>query len=166
MVLVPADRAGDAVVAELSLAENISLPVLRRFVRGGRLRNRAIRSACAELLQRFRVKPPRPEALLSELSGGNQQRAVLAKWLNLDPRVILLDEPTQGVDVAARQDIFAMLRAAADQGVGVLCASSDHDQLGVLCDRVIVFRNGRPDRELEGEQVDKHSINEACLRAA
>jgi ribose transport system ATP-binding protein len=166
MVLVPADRAVDAVVADLSLAENMSLPVLRRFVRGGRLRGRAIRAWCEQLLQRFRVKPPRPDALLGELSGGNQQRAVLAKWLNLDPRVILLHEPTQGVDVAARQDIFTMLRAAADEGVGVVCASSDHDQLGVLCDRVLVFRNGRPHRELAGEQVDRHSINEACLRAA
>jgi ribose transport system ATP-binding protein len=166
MVLVPADRAADAVVADLSLAENISLPVLSRFVRGGLLRGRAIRKSCEELLRRFRVKPPRPEALLSELSGGNQQRAVLAKWLNLDPRVLLLHEPTQGVDVGARQDIFTALRAAADEGVGVVCASSDHDQLGVLCDRVLVFRNGRPDRELAGEQVNRHSINEACLRAA
>jgi ribose transport system ATP-binding protein len=165
MVLVPADRPADAVVAELSLADNISLPILSSFVVGGRLRNGQLKQACSELLQRFRVKPPDPQALMGALSGGNQQRAVLAKWLRLDPRVMLLDEPTQGVDVGARQDIFRMLRAAADDGVAVVCASSDYEQLGVLCDRVIVFRNGRPLRELSGDDVNKQRISEASLRA-
>ncbi|UGS33869.1 Ribose import ATP-binding protein RbsA [Capillimicrobium parvum] len=165
MVLVPADRPADAVVADLTLADNISLPVLSKFVSGGRLRNRDMKQACLELLRRFRVKPADPQALMGALSGGNQQRAVLAKWLHLDPRMMLLDEPTQGVDVGARQDILRMLRAAADSGVAIVCASSDHDQLAVLCDRVIVFRNGRPRRELVGDDLTKHHISEAGLRA-
>lgn len=165
IVLIPADRAADAVVGELSLAENLSLPTIDRFYVRGWMRGGRLMRACTDLLDRFRVKPRDPNAAMSALSGGNQQRALLAKWLQLKPRLLLLHEPTQGVDVAARQDIFRLLRAAAEDGMTVICASSDYEQLGLLADRVLIFRAGHPVDELRGDDVTKDHITEACLAA-
>jgi ribose transport system ATP-binding protein len=165
LVLIPADRQADGVVGDLSLEDNIGLPVLRRHTRRGSLRRYSLRAVCGELLDRFRVRPAQPTAAAMALSGGNQQRAVLAKWLQTDPRVILLDEPTQGVDVAARMDIFRILRAAAAGGATILCASSDHDQLADLCDRVVIFRDGRAVGELTGADLDARRLHEACALA-
>jgi ribose transport system ATP-binding protein len=100
------------------------------------------------------------------LSGGNQQKALLAKWLQTDPRLLLLDEPTQGVDVGARQQIYELIRTAAqDRGMHVVCASSDYEQLAALCDRVIVFGRGRIWRELAGAEVTKERIIEQSYAA-
>jgi len=166
MALVPADRATGGIVADLSLAENLSLPALRKFAPGGFIRTGRLRIACAEILLRFGVVPSAPDRLAGTLSGGNQQKAVVAKWLSLSPILLLLVEPTQGVDVGARQDIFRLLQTAADDGVTVLCASTETEQLSQLCDRVIVFRSGRPVRELIGDQVDKNVITHACVASA
>lgn len=165
VVLIPADRQSDGVVGELPLEDNLSLPVLGRHTRWGGLRRRSIRSTCRGLLRRFQVRPAEPTAPAAHLSGGNQQRAVLAKWLQTEPRVILLDEPTQGVDIAARMDIFRILREAAADGAAVVCASSDHSQLADLCDRVVVFRAGRPVGELYGADLDPRRIHEVCAVA-
>lgn len=165
ITLVPADRAKDAVVGELSLADNMMLPVLGEHVLHGRLRSRAVRTACGQLLERFRVKSDGPSAPVSSLSGGNQQRAVLAKWLQMRPAVLLLHEPTQGVDIGARQDIFRLLRSAVDDGTTVICASSDYEQLAAVCGRVLVFRNGRAAVEITGEDVNKDYIARACHSA-
>jgi ribose transport system ATP-binding protein len=99
------------------------------------------------------------------LSGGNQQKALLAKWLQTRPKLLLLHEPTQGVDVGARQQIFALVRQAADAGVYVLCASSDYEQLALICDRVLVFGRGRVARQLVGAQVTKERIIEQSYAA-
>jgi ribose transport system ATP-binding protein len=165
ITLVPADRAKDAVVGELSLADNMMLPVLREHFTHGRLRARAMQRDCDQLLERFRVKSDGPAAPVSSLSGGNQQRAVLAKWLQMRPSVLLLHEPTQGVDIGARQDIFRLLRAAVDGGTTVVCASSDYEQLAAVCGRVLVFRNGRVAVEITGGDVNKDYIAQACHSA-
>ncbi|HTP58133.1 MAG TPA: sugar ABC transporter ATP-binding protein, partial [Spirochaetia bacterium] len=94
----------------------------------------------------------------------NQQKALLAKWLQLDPRVLLLHEPTQGVDVGARQQVFAMIRNAARAGSAVVCASSDYEQLSTLCSRVLVFSGGRIVAELTGEAMSKEGITHACYQ--
>lgn len=162
ITLVPADRPKDAVVGELSVAENVMLPVLGEYFTHGRLRSRGMQSACRQLLARFRVKFDGPRAPMSSLSGGNQQRVVLAKWLQRSPLVLLLHEPTQGVDIGARQEIFWLLRSAADDGATVICASSDYEQLAAVCARVLVFRNGRAAVEITGADVNKDYIAQAC----
>jgi ribose transport system ATP-binding protein len=108
------------------------------------------------------VRPPRPGLDYGSLSGGNQQKALLAKWLQTAPRVLLLHEPTQGVDVGARQQIFSTIRDAAAAGACVLCASSDYEQLAAICDRVLVFGRGRVIRQLVGGEVTKDRITEQC----
>ena len=114
----------------------------------------------------FDVRPNDPSLPYGALSGGNQQKALLAKWLQTEPRLLLLDEPTQGVDVGARQQIFELIRAAAEErGMFVVCASSDYEQLAAICDRVIVFGRGRVFRELVGAELTKERITEQCYAA-
>jgi ribose transport system ATP-binding protein len=165
VVLLPADRQRDGSVAELSIAENVMLPVLDRYRRGLRLRRRALVRATHELLERFDVRPNEPRAPYGTLSGGNQQKALLAKWLQVQPRLLLLDEPTQGVDVAAREQIFSIISQVAADGAAVICASSDHDQLARLCDRVLIFARGRISAELGAGSVSKDAITEASFKA-
>jgi ribose transport system ATP-binding protein len=114
----------------------------------------------------FDVRPRDPTLPIGSLSGGNQQKVVLAKWFQVKPRLILLDEPTQGVDVGAREQVFEVIRDASRSGACVICASSDFEQLAAICDRVGVFSRGRLVLELHGEELSKSSIAEACYRAA
>jgi ribose transport system ATP-binding protein len=137
IVLVPSDRARDGAVGSLSLAENQMLPAHDRYRAGPRLERRRMVAAAGELLRRFGVRPSDPHMPYESLSGGNQQKALLAKWLEARPSLLLLDEPTRGVDVGARPRIWALIRAAADDGAAVICASSDSEELATLCDRVL-----------------------------
>ena len=114
---------------------------------------------------RSEVRPNRPELNLGLLSGGNQQKVLLAKWLQIGPKLLVLDEPTQGVDVGARQALFAALDQASRQGTAVLCASTDYEQLAQICDRVLIFARGRIVRTLTGDEISKDNIAEQCLRS-
>jgi ribose transport system ATP-binding protein len=163
IVYVPADRKVQGGVGTLSVAENVTLPVLGKLrgllgVSASRERDRAL-----ALVTAHDVRPADPGALFGTLSGGNQQKAVLAKWLQDDPRLVLLQEPTQGVDVGARASIFGLLRATAASGVPVVCASSDYDQLASVCDRVIVLAHGRVHSVLGGDAVRRDLIAAAVV---
>ncbi len=163
MVLIPADRRRLAGLVRLSVEDNVTHPRLRQFRIGPLLSGRALRRDAESIIRRFDVRPPRPEQSFGTLSGGNQQKAVVAKWLCVEPLVLLLHEPTQGVDVGARQQILTYLRAAAAEGRAVICASSDFAQLATFCHRVLVFRRGRLATELSGASLTKEAITEACL---
>jgi ribose transport system ATP-binding protein len=165
IALLPADRAVDGSVPSLSVADNAMLQVLDRY-RPMALKTRAMRKTAAGLLDDFDVRPREPDAEYASLSGGNQQKVLLAKWLQIEPHALLLHEPTQGVDIGAREQIFALLRAEAAKGMTIVCASSDHDQLAAICDRVLVFGRGRIACELTGAEVDKHRIAEQALNAS
>ena len=120
----------------------------------------------AALLARHDVRPADPAVLLGELSGGNQQKALLAKWIDAGPRLLLLDEPTRGVDVGAHARIAATLAALAHDGVATLCASSDHHELALLCHRVLVFGEGTICGELAGVELTPARIAERSQTAA
>ena len=165
MVLVPADRNQAGAVGELSVLDNLSLPNLGEMAQGLWINWRKHASVAKGLAERFDVRPPRPELEFKALSGGNQQKVLLAKWLQTNPRLVLLDEPTQGVDVGARQQVFEVVRGAAREGATVLCASSDYEQLAVLCHRVVIFNRGRVATQLMGPQLSKDAIAEACYQS-
>jgi ribose transport system ATP-binding protein len=166
MALIPADRPNDGCVASLPVAENVSLAVLDEYWSRLALDRRRMRREAGALMRQFDVRPNDPSLPYGALSGGNQQKALLAKWFQTGPRLLLLDEPTQGVDVGARQQIYAQIRAATEsRGMHVLCASSDYEQLSVLCDRVIVFGRGRIWRQLVGDEITKERIVEQCYAA-
>ncbi|MCD2175752.1 ATP-binding cassette domain-containing protein [Rhizobium sp. C4] len=109
------------------------------------------------------MRPHNPALALGSLSGGNQQKVLLAKWLRIQPKLLLLDEPTQGVDFGARQQIFKALDGAARAGTSILCASTDNEQLEQICDRILVFARGRPVVELKGHEISRKAITEACF---
>ena len=160
-VLLPGDRQRDGSVPDLSVGDNIMLQVLPDFRSPMGLRVGAMKGRARELLAEYDVRPPDPRLPYESLSGGNQQKALLAKWLQANPRVIFLHEPTQGVDVGARGQIFTMLgKAANDGGACVVVASSDYEQLASVCDRVLVLVRGRVGAEISGAEVTKERIAE------
>ncbi len=161
-MLIPADRATEGVIGQLPYVDNVTMPALGRLFRRWRLDRRAMVMRARELGARFEVVPNRPDLPLSALSGGNQQKVLLAKWLQQAPTLILLDEPTQGVDVGARQTVYRHIAAAAASGASVLCASSDYEQLEAISDRVLVFSGGRVVAELVGGEITKATIAERC----
>jgi ribose transport system ATP-binding protein len=166
VVLIPADRGGAGVVGSACIRENMTLPKLGSFFRGGRLRYIEERATAAGLVQTYGVKPSNPEAPIGTLSGGNQQKALLGKWLQSGPSAALLHEPTQGVDLGGRAEIFTLLRSVADSGCAVVVASSDEDCLAQLCDRVIIFHDGEATAELVGEQVVAETIAALSYQSA
>lgn len=163
VALLPGDRMGQGGVGSLSVTENATFLALRRLRWGPGISPAAMAQATKQLISAHDVRPANPSADLGNLSGGNQQKVLLGKWLAESPRLLCLDEPTQGVDYGARQQIFEALDNAAAQGMSILVASTDHEQLAQLCDRVIVFRWGAPVLALEGQDVTKEQIARACL---
>ncbi|MGE3304390.1 MAG: sugar ABC transporter ATP-binding protein [Rhizobiaceae bacterium] len=166
IVLVPGDRLNDGAVATLTVAANATLPVLDRGRSGWLVSERGMNRVARRLADDYDVRPRDPTRLLGQLSGGNQQKVVLAKWFQIEPELILLDEPTQGVDIGAREQVFMTIRKMSERGAAVLCASSDHEQLAALCDRVIVFVRGRATASLEGDAISKRAITELCYTSS
>jgi ribose transport system ATP-binding protein len=162
VAFVPADRPRAGGAGRLSVADNMMLPSLDQFFQGGVLRRRRLRERARDLGARFDVRPNRPELNFDALSGGNAQKVVLARWLSRSPRLLLLEEPTQGVDVGTRQQIFAALREAAAKGMSVIVASTDYEQLAAICDRVVIFRRGRVQESLTAPGLTKDAIATAC----
>jgi ribose transport system ATP-binding protein len=148
MGLVPAERHANAAFLAASLRENVTVVDMRRNVVAGLLRRRRERSDVAHWLDRLQVRPARTETAMAALSGGNQQKVVLARWLRQSPSVLVLDDPTQGVDIGAKTEIHGLVDEAAARGTAVLVLSSDHEELVRLCHRVLVLRSGAVSDEL------------------
>jgi ribose transport system ATP-binding protein len=167
IAFVPQDRQRQGGAVSLTVAENISLAILDRH-RGhlDRLRHRQLRREVRELLLEYGVQPPLPDADLRSLSGGNQQKVVIAKAMAQRPRVLALVEPTQGVDVGARADIIGKLQDVARSGTVVICATTDASQLEQLCDRVLVLRRGVVGAELSGSALTEDRIVEETYRGS
>lgn len=163
IAFLPGDRLGSAGIGSLSVTDNITLPVLDRLLGPAGLDRHGMVVEAGRLGQIYDVRPQNPQLPLGSLSGGNQQKVLLAKWLQIKPKLLMLDEPTQGVDFGARQQIFKALDRAAGDGTAILCASTDNEQLEQICDRIIVFSRGRPVIELKGSAISRKSITEACF---
>jgi ribose transport system ATP-binding protein len=143
LFLVPEDRRIAGLVVDLPIRENVSLPALGRFSRYGLVSEPRERNAVAAVCSRLQVKAPSIETRAVSLSGGNQQKVVLAKWLSLAPKVLIVDEPTRGIDVGAKAEIYRLLRGLAASGVAILMISSDMEEILHLSDRVAVMHEGR-----------------------
>jgi ribose transport system ATP-binding protein len=165
MAFVPGDRLSEGCVPEFSIAENNSLPALEQCRRGPVLSQRRIRSLVGRQVSGYGVLVASVDAPYATMSGGNQQKAMLAKWLDLEPAVLALNQPTQGVDVGARAEIWRLLRDTR-AGRITLCASLDHDELITLCDQVLVFRRGRIAAVLEGPAITDAGIAQRSVEAA
>jgi ribose transport system ATP-binding protein len=163
IALVPAERRRDGLWMEASASENMGIVAADRLGRRGRYDRRGERAAARALAERFDVRPRDPSLMAHMFSGGNQQRILLAKWLQLEPRVVLLHEPTQGVDAGAKLEIHRLIRAFATRtGAAVVVFSSDHVEVAELCDRVLVTVRGSFTAELRPPELSTHRILEAA----
>jgi ribose transport system ATP-binding protein len=162
---VPDDRHAEGVFLNLTLRENFSLGFLDSISRYWVIDRTAEAGRAKAITQDLRVRAVSTEAKLFELSGGNQQKALFGREISAEPTVLLVDEPTKGVDIGARSEIYQRLRAIADQGLAVLVSSSDGIELEGICDRVLIFARGRIVHELSGAAVTDAAITEANLTA-
>jgi ribose transport system ATP-binding protein len=151
--LAPEDRKSQGLLLDWSLTKNVSLPDLGRFVRGALINGQAERVAVHEQLRALNTVPDDPDRIARELSGGNQQKVVLARWLLRRCRVLLLDEPTRGVDVGAKAEIYRLIADLADAGLGVVMVSSELDELAGMCTRILVMREGEIVAEVDGSEA-------------
>lgn len=159
---IPADRRSQSALPEMSVRENVTLVRLGKPL--GWLGYGNERKDVATWLQRLEVTPPDPDRAFKNLSGGNQQKTVLARWLRRGSKVFLLDEPTQGVDVGGKQAIYEALGDAARAGAAIVMASSDAEELAEVCDRVLVMREGRVAAVLAGDELRADAIATETLR--
>ena len=160
---VPEDRRRHGVILEMSVAANASLAILPRLCSRGWLRFRAEQSLAWKYIRELGIKAPSPEIRAGNLSGGNQQKLALARWLAADPRVLILDEPTQGVDVGAKAEIHKLVRSLAARGLAVLMISSELPEILGMSDRIAVMRSGTITTVLERRIADAHNVMAAAL---
>ena len=144
------------------MQENLLLPLLKKIERGPFLNDAAGTSLAGSLIKRFAVKVANPRRPVRLLSGGNQQKVVIAKWLGTDPEVLIMDEPTAGVDIGTKTEILTMIRSLAEEGKGVIVISSEYAELLAVSDRVLVLRDGAVQQELDRSDIaDEESLQHA-----
>ncbi|QKW23327.1 sugar ABC transporter ATP-binding protein [Kitasatospora sp. NA04385] len=158
VVLLPEDRKAEGIVPGLSVRENIVLAALPRLSRAGLVSRARQDEVVEKFMARLRIKAASPEQKVADLSGGNQQKVLLARWLCLAPKVLLLDEPTRGIDVGARAEVQTLIDELAADGLGVLLISSDAEELIAGADRVLVLKDGAPVDELTGVRVNPDEL--------
>jgi ribose transport system ATP-binding protein len=170
---VPEDRTAEAAFRDLTVLENLSIASLPTGAGGLVIDGTAERAEGRALIASFGISAPSERASFDALSGGNQQKAVLARWMRRSPQVLLLDEPSQGVDVGARADIYSLIRRAVSGGACALVVSSDAEELTAFCDRVLVLRAGHVVADLDGEDVNaehlerlSHEVDLAAIEKA
>ena len=156
--LVPEDRRNTGLILELSICENITLPDLPRYARAGLVARDAERKTANEMCDKLNVKRPSVATRAANLSGGNQQKVVLAKWLSLNPKLLIFDEPTRGIDVGAKAEIYQLMRSLANEGVAIMMISSDMEEILGESDRVAVMHEGTITGILERAQCTEEAI--------
>jgi galactofuranose transport system ATP-binding protein len=163
--MLPEDRKTDGIIPDLSVRENIVLAALPRISRGGLVNGGKQDQIVDYFMKRLRIKASSPEQRVSELSGGNQQKVLLARWLCLNPKLLVLDEPTRGIDVGAKAEVQGVIDELAKEGLGVVLISSELEELIEGSDRVIVLKEGRVVGELDGDQVTERALMESLAAA-
>jgi len=166
LALAPEDRKSEGLVLGMSVAENTSLACLPRFERGGFIDESAERKMVEESVARFRVKTPSIDQTIRNLSGGNQQKVILGKWLATEPMVLLLDEPTRGIDVNAKEEIYTLIHELSAAGLAVIVVSSELPEILSLADRMIVMCEGRKTAEFDCADANEDSMMKAALPMA
>jgi ribose transport system ATP-binding protein len=163
IALVPEDRKTEGLMLPMSIADNLAIASLNTLAKGLFVDRAKERAAVEKGIDRLRIKIGDSKDAVSTLSGGNQQKVVIAKWLMTKPGIILLNDPTRGIDVGTKQEIYRLMRELADQGVAILFYSTDYDELIGCCDRVAIMYDGRIVRELEGADLNEHNIIASAL---
>lgn len=163
LALAPEDRKREGLVLGLSVLENASLASLPRYDRAGLVDRRAEHRMATGVVERFKVKTPSVHQTIRNLSGGNQQKVILGKWLATDPMVVLLDEPTRGIDVQAKEEIYTLIHQLSTDGLAVVFVSSEMPEVLALADRIVVLCEGRKTAEYSRAEIDEESLMRAAL---
>jgi ribose transport system ATP-binding protein len=163
IALVPEDRKTEGLLLRLPLRDNLSLASLDRLRRGPFLDRRAEQLLVTKAMERLRIKAASPSVTVGTLSGGNQQKVVVGKWLATNPGILLLMDPTRGIDVGTKQELYVLVRQLADAGATVLFYSTDYDELIGMCDRVAILYRGKVVRELSGADITEANLVAASL---
>ncbi len=165
MAMCPEDRRAEGIVPDMSVRDNMMLASLSGKSRFGILSEKVKRQISEEYIDKFSIKTPSSKQLIKNLSGGNQQKVILARWLATNPQLIILDEPTRGIDIGAKGAIEELIQEFSNQGISVLYISSELDELVNNCDRVLVMRDGRQAGELTGTELSRDAILTAIAGA-
>ena len=163
MALVPEDRKTEGLLLPMAVRDNLSLAALGQLAKLGIVDRAAEDRAVDEMIRRLHIKLGNPADPVGTLSGGNQQKVVIGKWLMTRPRLILLNDPTRGIDVGTKQELYALMRELADAGAAILFYSTDYDELVGCCSRVLILYDGRIVRVLEGDEITEHAIVASAL---
>jgi len=164
--LCPEERKSQALLLGESVAGNVTLASLPSFAKASFLDRSAERAAAREQIKALDLRPPDPGREVRLFSGGNQQKVVLARWLTVGCRVLLLDEPTRGVDVGARTELYKLIQRLADEGVAIVLVSSEVPEVLGLSDRVIVLREGRVMHEGPAADIDEHRVLDLVMEGS
>jgi ribose transport system ATP-binding protein len=163
MALIPEDRKTEGLMLPMSVRDNLSLAALERLSYGGIIDRSAERKAVDEMIKLLAIRTAGTNLPVGSLSGGNQQKVVIAKWLMVTPRIILLNDPTRGIDVGTKQEIYQLLRKLADSGAAIVFYSTDYDELIGCCDRVLVLYDGAVKRTLVGSEITERALIGSAL---
>jgi ribose transport system ATP-binding protein len=163
MALIPEDRKTEGLMLPMSVRDNLSFAALQRISRAGMIDFAAERRLIAEMISLLAIRSSSNDEPVSALSGGNQQKVVIAKWLMVTPRIILLNDPTRGIDVGTKQELYGLLRRLAESGVAIVFYSTDYDELINCCNRVLVLFDGSVIRELEGDGITDRALVASAL---
>ena len=164
LALITEDRKGNGLLLERSIRDNIALPLLPLKTRYGLVSPRMEKAEAADAIEKLRIIAHGPDHVVGRLSGGNQQKVVLGKWLATCPQVLLLDEPTRGIDIGAKEEIYDLIGKLADSGLSVLFVSSEISEYLAVCDRIIVLCEGRVTGELAADDMSGDAIKELAMR--
>jgi ribose transport system ATP-binding protein len=163
MALIPEDRKNEGLMLPMTVRENLSFAAVEGFSRFGVIDLRREEAAIEEVIQLLQIRSDGIDGPVASLSGGNQQKVVIGKWLMTKPRIILLNDPTRGIDVGTKQELYQLMRRLADGGAAILFYSTDYDELIGCCDRVLVLYNGGVARTLEGAELNERNLVTAAL---
>jgi ribose transport system ATP-binding protein len=166
LFLAPEDRRKEGVLTTMTIRENVSLPSLHEYSRGGLVSRKKETKTASEMRDRLRIKAPSIESTVKDLSGGNQQKVVLAKWLAMRPKCLIFDEPTRGIDIGARFEIYELMRTLANEGVAILMISSDMEEVLAMSDKIVVMREGALTGTLSRAEASEEAIMSLAVASA
>ncbi|TJW66297.1 MAG: sugar ABC transporter ATP-binding protein, partial [Mesorhizobium sp.] len=163
MALIPEDRKTEGLMLPMTVRENLSFAALDRLSKAGVIDRATEQRLIDDMVELLAIKTAGLDIPVGALSGGNQQKVVIAKWLMRQPRIVLLNDPTRGIDVGTKQELYQLMRKLADAGAAILFYSTDYDELIGCCDRVLVLYDGAVKRELVGAEITEHALIASAL---
>jgi ABC-type sugar transport system ATPase subunit len=163
---IPEDRGLQGLIRTQTIAENVALANLKQMLRGIFVDRAKILKVARQIIERFGIRARGPNQIVRELSGGNQQKVVLGKWLSTDPRILIMDEPTRGIDVGAKAEIHQLMRKLAGDGMAILMISSELPEVLGMSDRVVVMNGGRIVASFAEGEATPEAVGAAMTQAA